>query len=75
MQVSSCYTWNIKTMRDNNKLLLRSIRGLIVGKSNCGKTTVLLNFLLKPYWLDYDHLYVFGKALHQTEYKIFESWI
>ena len=73
MEVNPCYTWNKKTTRANNKLLPRSIGGLIVGKSNCGKTTLLLNLLLKPDWLDYDHLYVFGKSLHQKEYKILKA--
>ena len=26
--------------------------------------------LLQPGWLDYNHLYVFGKSRHQPEYKI-----
>ena len=73
MEVSSCYTWNTKSTRENSKLLPRSIRGLLVGKSNCGKTILLLNLLLKPDWLDYDHLYVFGKSLHQKEYKILKA--
>ena len=46
------------------------MRGLIIGKSGCGKTTLLLNLLLQPGWLDYNHLYVFGKSLHQQEYQI-----
>ena len=41
-----------------------------MGKSNCGKTTLLLNLLLQPEWLDYNHLYVFGHSLHQKEYQI-----
>ena len=40
---------------------------------DCGKTTLLLNLLLKPGWLDYDHLCVFGKSLHQKEYKILKA--
>ena len=48
-------SWNENlSKRFNNPLLPRSIRGLIVGKSGCGKTTLLLNLLLKPGWLDYD---------------------
>ena len=48
-------SWNeTLSKRFNNPLLPRSIRGLIVGKSGCGKTTLLLNLLLKPGWLDYD---------------------
>ena len=73
MEVSSCYTWDTPTKRNNNSLFPNSIRGLIVGKSNCGKTTLLLNLLLKPGWLDYDRLYVFGKSLHQKEYKILKA--
>ena len=53
-------SWNeTLSRRFNNPLLPRSIRGLIVGKSGCGKTTLLLNLLLKPGWLDYDTLFVF----------------
>ena len=30
----------------------------------------IFNLLLQPGWLDYDHLYVFRKNLHQQEYRI-----
>ena len=67
-------SWNENlSKRFNNPLLPRSIRGLIVGKSGCGKTTLLLNLLLKPGWLDYDTLFVFGKSLFQPEYKILRT--
>ena len=49
--------------RFNNLLFSRSIRGLIVGKSGFGQTTLLLNFLLRPGWLDYNNLSVFGKSV------------
>ena len=71
MNISDDYTWKVKNnggSRHNNPLLPRNIRGLIIGKSNCGKTTLLLNLLLQPDWLDYNHLYVFGRSLHQQEY-------
>ena len=67
-------SWNeVTAKRFNNPLLPRSIRGIIVGKSGCGKTTLLLNLLLRPGWLDYDNLYVFGKSLFQPEYRILEK--
>ena len=59
--------------RVNSPLLPDNIRGLIIGKSNCGKTTLLLNLLLQPSWLDYNHLYVFGNTLHQLEYQILQK--
>ena len=71
MEVKTSYAWRANNQhRNNNPLLPRNIRGLIVGKSNCGKTTLILNLLLQSDWLDYNHLYVFGKSLHQREYKI-----
>ena len=67
-------SWNeTTTKRFNNPLLPKSIRGLIIGKSGCGKTTLLLNLLLRPGWLDYDNLCVFGKSLFQPEYKILKK--
>jgi len=59
--------------RFNNPLLPKSIRGLIVGKSACGKTTLLLNLLLRPDWLDYNNLQVFGTSLFQPEYRIIKK--
>ena len=57
-------SWNdITTKRFNHLLIPKSIRGLIIGKSGCGKTTLLLNLLLRPGWLDYNNLSVFGKSL------------
>ena len=31
---------------------------------------MIFNLLLQPGWLDNNHLYVFGKSLHQQEYKV-----
>ena len=36
---------------------------------------MIFNLLLQPGWLDYNHLYVFGKSLHQQEYKVFRKGI
>ena len=67
-------SWNeVTSKRFNNPLLPRRIRGIIVGKSGCGKTTLLLNLLLRPGWLDYDNLCVFGKSLFQPEYRILKK--
>ena len=62
-----------KETRQNSPLLPSSLRGLIVGKSNSGKTVLLLNLLLRDGWLDYDNLLVFGNSLHQEEYQIIKK--
>ena len=36
---------------------------------------MIFNLLLQPGWLDYNHLYVFGKSLHQQEYKVLRKGI
>ena len=67
-------SWNeVTSKRFNHPLLPRSIRGIIVGKFGCGKTTLLLNLLLRPGWLDYDNLCIFGKSLFQLEYRILKK--
>ena len=69
-------SWNeTTTKRFNNPLLPRSIRGIIVGKSGCGKTTLLLNLLLRPGWLDYDNLCEFILRLFNMREEIQNSQI
>jgi hypothetical protein len=58
--------------RNNHLLFPGDIRGIIIGDSGCGKTRLLINMILKD-WLDFDKLYVFGKALHQPIYKIMKK--
>ena len=67
-------SWNeVISKRFNNPFLPRSIRGIIVSKSGCGKMTLLLNLLLRPGWLDYENLWVFRKSLFQPEYRILKK--
>ena len=73
MNISNTFSWKSSNLRQNSPLLPNNIRGLIIGKSNCGKTTLIFNLLLQPEWLDYNHLYVFGKSLHQIEYKVIKK--
>ena len=63
--------WNENlSKRCNHRLLPEVIRGLIIGKSACGETTLLLNLLPRPGWLDYNNINIFGKGLFQREYHM-----
>ena len=67
-------SWNeITSSKFNHPLLPRSIRGIIEGKSGCSKTTLLLNLLLRPGWLDYDNLCIFEKSLFQPQCRILKK--
>ena len=49
--------WNENLSKHcNHSLLPQGIRGLIIGKSGCGKTTLVINFLLHYGWLDYTNI-------------------
>ena len=37
------------------------------------KTTLLINLLLRPGWLDYNNINIFGKRLFQPEYHILQK--
>ena len=66
--------WNENlSKRRYHPLLPQGIRGLIIGKSGCGKTTLLINLLLRPGWLDYNNINIFGKSLFQPEYHILKK--
>ena len=63
--------WNENlNKRCNHPLLPQGIRGLIIGKTGCGKTTLQINLLLRPGWLDYININIFGKIMFQPEYHI-----
>jgi len=66
---------SLKTARNriNNPLLPSSLRALICGRSNAGKSILLFNLLLKDGWLDYNHLFVFGNSLFQSEYELIKK--
>ena len=72
--VTDKYTWKDKGVtRNHSPLFPRDIRGILIGKSGVGKTTLLTHLLLEPDMLDYDTLMVCGKSLHQPEYKVIRS--
>jgi hypothetical protein len=73
MEITDLSWGAANSKRFNNPLLPKSVRGLIIGKSGCGKTTLLLNLLLRSGWLDYDNLQIFGTSLFQPEYRIIKK--
>lgn len=58
----------VKTSR-HGPLLPDSIRCLICGPSNCGKTNLMLSLIYDPKGLRYENIYLFAKSLHQPKYR------
>lgn len=54
-------------------LLPNSIRCVVCGPSNCGKTNVLFNLLFDVNGLRFQNVYVFSKSLFQPKYKMLET--
>lgn len=46
-----------------------SIRALIVGPSNCGKTNVMISLLEERTGLAFSNVYIYSKSLHQPKYE------
>ena len=46
---------------------------MIIGKSGCGKTTLLIKLLLRPGWLGYNNIDNFSNSLFQPEYHILKK--
>src|SRR5271156_7202027 len=47
-----------------------SIRALLIGSSNSGKTTLLFRLLLIKDMLDYNNLIILSTSLNQKEYQL-----
>ena len=52
----------------HNILLPNSIRALIVGPSNCGKTNVMISLIESPNGLRFKNVHVYSKSLYQPKY-------
>lgn len=64
---------NIKLENQSHKikhsaLLPNTIRCIICGPSNCGKTNVMLNLILHENGLKFKHIYLYSKTAFQPKY-------
>ena len=59
--------------RKHGILLPNSIRAIICGPSNCGKTNLLMNLLYNENGLAFQNIYLYTKSRYQTKYQQLES--
>lgn len=59
----------VKTGGNRHSILLpNSIRCIICGPSNCGKTNVIISLLEDPNGLKFENVYLYSMSLHQPKY-------
>lgn len=58
-----------ETYKKHGPLLPNTIRGIIAGPSNCGKTNVILSMLTQPNGLKFENIYIYSKSLYQPKYE------
>lgn len=54
-------------------LLPNTLRCIISGPSNCGKTNVLFNLLTNKHGLCFNNVYIFSKSLNQPKYQLLKK--
>lgn len=59
--------------RRHGTLLPNTIRCIICGPSNCGKTNVLISLLVHPNGLHFANVYIYSKTLAQDKYQYLEN--
>lgn len=57
----------------HGKLLPNTIRCIICGPSNCGKTNLVIGLLLHENGLQFQNVYVYSKTLYQPKYIFLEQ--
>lgn len=67
-----CTSVSGANVKRHGDLLPNSIRCIICGPSNCGKTNVLLSLLEDPNGLRYENVYIYSKSLEQDKYQYLE---
>src|ERR1700729_268504 len=58
-----------KSLKKHGPLLPSSIRGIIIGPSNCGKTNVMISLPNHPSGLRFENVYIYLKSLYESKYK------
>lgn len=69
------FTQSNVNKKKHGVLLPDTIRALIVGPSNCGKTNVLITLIENENALKFANVYIYSKSLYQPKYQYLEKLI
>lgn len=57
----------------HNELFPSTIRCVLCGPSNCGKTTALISLLFSENGLKFENVYIYSKSLYQPMYQLLQK--
>ena len=60
-------------VRKHGNMLPTTIRGIVCGPSNCGKTNVFISLIESPLGVRFENLYVYSKSLQQPKYEYLQN--
>lgn len=61
---------NAKKVHRHGKLLPSTIRCIVCGPSNCGKTNLMFSLLSDPNGVRFENVYLYSKSLYQPKYQM-----
>lgn len=64
-----------KKSKKHSDLLPNSIRCIIAGPSNCGKTNLLISLLESEHGLKFENIYIYSKTLDQEKYEYLKKML
>lgn len=64
-----------KKSKKHSDLLPNSIRCIIAGPSNCGKTNLLISLLESEHGLKFENIYIYSKTLDQEKYEYLRNML
>lgn len=65
---------NVNNNEGRHGLLFpNTVRCIVTGPSNCGKTNVVFNMITNPKGLRFNNIYIFSKSLQQPKYQLLDK--
>lgn len=73
LEINNITVENCSQKLKHSSLFPNTIRCIICGPSNCGKTNLMLNLLLHENGLKFRHIYLYSKTAFQPKYRFLEQ--
>lgn len=64
---------NTPNKKRHGSLLPNSIRCIIAGPSNCGKTNLIISLITNENGLHFENIYLYSKSLFQPKYEFLKE--